>query len=179
MAPARSLAERALTPAPPKPSDKEEAAEVQSDDDGPGRREKRRVRRVAAHRREREAGLGARRETAERPSKRRHTRTGHLPPHPQPGATAPAAEEPLPRLHAAGHEAGSITAGVMRNLRRKYVFYADGDPVMPWKEPAAAHKEEPGTTRPHAGPAERPARQAQHPRAPNRHGRRRAAPQPG
>ena len=31
--------------------------------DGPGRRERRRVRRVAAHRREREAGLGARRET--------------------------------------------------------------------------------------------------------------------
>eukprot|EP00959_Pyramimonas_sp_CCMP1952_P462810 9483868-Pyramimonas_sp.AAC.1 len=59
------------------------------------------------------------------------------------GVTAPAAEEPLPpRLRAVGHEAGFITETVMRNLRTKYVFYADGDPVMPWGEPAAAHKEE-------------------------------------
>ncbi|CAK0899599.1 unnamed protein product, partial [Prorocentrum cordatum] len=39
-------------------------------------------------------------------------------------------------------QAGFITETAMRNLRTKYVFYADGDPVMPWGEPAAAHKEE-------------------------------------
>ncbi|CAK0797503.1 unnamed protein product, partial [Prorocentrum cordatum] len=51
-------------------------------------------------------------------------------------------QEPLPRLRAAGHEAGFIAETAARNLRRKYVFYADGDPAMPWGKPAVAHKEE-------------------------------------
>ena len=56
------------------------------------------------------------------------------------------AEEPLPRIHSAvsvgGTEAGFITAKVMRNLRRKYVFYAGGMPVLLWGDPQSAHKKE-------------------------------------
>ena len=48
-------------------------------------------------------------------------------------ATSSVAEEPLPRLRAEAYqEAGFVTGTVLRNLRRRYVFYADGHPVMPW-----------------------------------------------
>ena len=42
--------------------------------------------------------------------------------------------EPLPQLPTAGgrDEVGFITAKVLRNLRKKYVFYAGGVPVLLW-----------------------------------------------
>jgi len=50
--------------------------------------------------------------------------------------------EPLPQLPAAGgrDEVGFITAKVLRNLRKKYVFYAGGTPVLLWGEPQEAVK---------------------------------------
>ena len=57
-----------------------------------------------------------------------------------------AADEPLPPDHKAvsdaGLEVGFITSQVMRNLSRKYVFYAEGMPVLLWGEPPEAHKAE-------------------------------------
>ena len=57
-----------------------------------------------------------------------------------------AAEEPLPRLHTAvadaGTEVGFITAKVLRNLRKKFVFYAGGVPVLLRGEPPSAHKKD-------------------------------------
>ena len=52
----------------------------------------------------------------------------------QPEATKGAMVEPLPQLQAADGrgEVGFITAKVLRNLRRKYVFYAGGTPVLLW-----------------------------------------------
>ena len=47
-------------------------------------------------------------------------------------------EEPLPQVHpavdAGGVEVGFITAKVVRNLRKKFVFYAGGLPVLLWGE---------------------------------------------
>ena len=50
--------------------------------------------------------------------------------------------EPLPQLPDAGgrDEEGFITAKVLRNLRKKYVFYAGGVPVLLWGEPQEAVK---------------------------------------
>ena len=50
--------------------------------------------------------------------------------------------EPLPQLPDAGgrDEVGFITAKVLRNLRKKYVFYAGGVPVLLWGEPQDAVK---------------------------------------
>ena len=50
--------------------------------------------------------------------------------------------EPLPQLPDAGgrDEVGFITAKVLRNLRKKYVFYAGGVPVLLWGEPQEAVK---------------------------------------
>jgi hypothetical protein len=67
--------------------------------------------------------------------------------HPASAATCSVPEEePLPRIHTAvsgaGTEVGFITAKVLRNLRKKFVFYAGGKPVLLWGDPAAAHKEE-------------------------------------
>ena len=57
-----------------------------------------------------------------------------------PGAVAQgtgAMAEPLPQLPAADGrgEVGFITGKVLRNLRKKYVFYAGGTPVLLWGEP--------------------------------------------
>ena len=62
-----------------------------------------------------------------------------------PGAVAQAQGamvEPLPQLQAAGGrgEVGFITAKVLRNLRKKFVFYAGGTPVLLWGEPQTALK---------------------------------------
>ena len=48
--------------------------------------------------------------------------------------------EPLPQLPAAGERdgVGFITAKVPQNLRKKYVFYAGGVPVLLWGEPQEA-----------------------------------------
>ena len=53
----------------------------------------------------------------------------------------PAAEEPLPHFRGGvpGVDVGFITTTVMKNLCRKYIFYADGTPVLLWGEPRAAH----------------------------------------
>ena len=50
--------------------------------------------------------------------------------------------EPLPQLPAAGgrDQVGFITTKVLRNLRKKYVFYAGGVPVLLWGEPQEAVK---------------------------------------
>ena len=50
--------------------------------------------------------------------------------------------EPLPQLPAAGGRdgVGFITAKVLQNLRKKYVFYAGGVPVLLWGEPQDAVK---------------------------------------
>ena len=45
--------------------------------------------------------------------------------------------ESLPSAPAPGQEMCFITARVIRNLRHRYVFYADGQPVVPWREPTA------------------------------------------
>ena len=59
------------------------------------------------------------------------------------GAEQGAGGEPLPRVHTdPGVEVGFITGKVMHNLRRKYVFYAGGAPVLLWGEPPAAHTED-------------------------------------
>ena len=57
---------------------------------------------------------------------------------PQKGAMV----EPLPQLPpaCARGEVGFITAKVLRNLRKKYVFYAGGLPVLLWGEPQVALK---------------------------------------
>ena len=47
-----------------------------------------------------------------------------------------AAEEPLPRITTSASEAGEdigfVVAKVVRNLRKRYVFYAGGLPVLLW-----------------------------------------------
>ena len=52
----------------------------------------------------------------------------------------------LPPIHNAvsdaGREAAFITSKVLRNLRKKFVFYSGGMPVLLWGEPPEAHKEE-------------------------------------
>ena len=57
-----------------------------------------------------------------------------------------AAQEPLPPLHSAASgavpHAGFITQTVMKNLRKKFVFYAGGMPVLLWKEPPLSHQQE-------------------------------------
>jgi len=55
-----------------------------------------------------------------------------------------AKEEPFPRLcvDAAKDGVGFITARVVRNLRRRYVFYAAPLPVLLWGQPLAAHTRE-------------------------------------
>ena len=44
-------------------------------------------------------------------------------------------EEPLPEISADGGKCGFITTKVMRNLQRKYVFFAGGTPILLWKRP--------------------------------------------
>ena len=55
-------------------------------------------------------------------------------------------DESIPQIPSAGSAANSnigfITGKVMRNLRRRFVFFAGGIPVLLWKEPPAAHKQE-------------------------------------
>ena len=59
---------------------------------------------------------------------------------PAAGAEEGAGAEPLPRIHTEpGVEIGFITGKVMHNLRRRYVFYAGGTPVLLWGEPHADH----------------------------------------
>ena len=45
-------------------------------------------------------------------------------------------------MDAAKDGVGFITARVVRNLRRRYVFYAGGKPVLLWGQPLAAHTRE-------------------------------------
>jgi len=66
---------------------------------------------------------------------------------PQAGAVAQgtgAMAEPLPPLPAAGGsgEVGFITCKVLHNLRKKYVFFADGAPILHWGEPQGTCKHE-------------------------------------
>ena len=62
-----------------------------------------------------------------------------------PGGSA-ATEEPLPRLHSAVSDAvpqaGLVIEKVMRNVSKRFVFYAGGLPVLLWKEPPSTHKQE-------------------------------------
>ena len=44
-------------------------------------------------------------------------------------------EEPLPQISATGGKCGFITTAVMRDLQRKYVFFAGGVPVLLWNRP--------------------------------------------
>ena len=57
-------------------------------------------------------------------------------------AAAASSDEPLPRVGTGGEAVGFVTGTVMASLRRKYVFFAGGDPVLHWGEPRDAHKEE-------------------------------------
>ncbi|CAK0804948.1 unnamed protein product, partial [Prorocentrum cordatum] len=57
------------------------------------------------------------------------------------GAAA-ASAEPLPCVGEHGEAPGFIATAVMSNLRRKYIFLADGNPVLPWGDPRDAHKAE-------------------------------------
>ena len=60
-------------------------------------------------------------------------------------ARAVAEEESLPRLPKAvtkGVAVGFITEKVLRQLRKKCVFYARGSPVLLWGEPTPAQKTE-------------------------------------
>ena len=69
-------------------------------------------------------------------------------PQTSPTATAlasSAAEEPLPRINLSGtteENMGFISAKVMRNLRRRYVFYAGGLPVLLWGDLTASDQED-------------------------------------
>ena len=59
---------------------------------------------------------------------------------PAAGVEEGAGAEPLPRIHTEpGVEVGFITGKVMHNLRRRYVFYAGGTPVLLWGDPHADH----------------------------------------
>ena len=49
---------------------------------------------------------------------------------------------PLPKAITEGVAVGFITAKVLRQLRKKCVFYARGLPVLLWGEPQPAEKEE-------------------------------------
>ena len=49
---------------------------------------------------------------------------------------------PLPKAVTGGVQVGFITERVLRQLRKKCVFYAGGKPVLLWGEPKAAQKEE-------------------------------------
>eukprot|EP00959_Pyramimonas_sp_CCMP1952_P225787 4721483-Pyramimonas_sp.AAC.1 len=55
------------------------------------------------------------------------------------GAAA-ASAEPLPCVGEHGGAPGLIATTVMSNLRRKYIFLADGNPVLLWGAPRGAHK---------------------------------------
>ena len=62
------------------------------------------------------------------------------PPTPPPrGGTRPQRpdpnEEPLPQISAAGGKCGFITPAVLCTLRKEYVFFAGGMPVLLWKTP--------------------------------------------
>ena len=46
------------------------------------------------------------------------------------GQATGAMQEPLPAVSKAGDEIGLITARVLRDLRKQFVFYADGIPVL-------------------------------------------------
>ena len=56
-------------------------------------------------------------------------RNGTRPQRPDPN------EEPLPQISADGGKCGFIATAVMRNLRKEYVFFAGGMPVLLWKTP--------------------------------------------
>ena len=65
--------------------------------------------------------------------------------HGAPSRVSVAAEEPLPRLHAAASGAcppASITGEVMKHLRKIHVFYAGGVPVLLWGEPPSTCKQD-------------------------------------
>ena len=49
---------------------------------------------------------------------------------------------PLPKAITEGVAVGFITEKVLRQLRKKCVFYAGGSPVLLWGEPKPAQKEE-------------------------------------
>ena len=59
-----------------------------------------------------------------------------------PRSVSAAAEESLPRFHSDGVEVGFVSTRVMRNLRKKCVFYAGGVPVLLWGDAQSAHKKE-------------------------------------
>ena len=47
---------------------------------------------------------------------------------------------PLPKAVTEGDAVGFITEKVLRQLRKKCVFYAGGSPVLLWGEPKPAQK---------------------------------------
>ena len=55
--------------------------------------------------------------------------------------------EPLPQLPAAGgrDQVGFITTKVLRNLRKKYVFYAGGVPILLWGGGGSLRRQSNGT----------------------------------
>ena len=44
-------------------------------------------------------------------------------------------QDPLPQISADGGKCGFITKEVLRNLQKKYVFFAAGKPLLLWKGP--------------------------------------------
>ena len=62
----------------------------------------------------------------------------------QAASGAAASDDSLPCVgaHGGDHKAGFITTTVMKNLGRKYLFLANGNPVLHWGEPLGAHKKE-------------------------------------